>query len=422
MPRGSPMPYLSEMLDQPVRDASGREVGRLRDLIVPVDVDYPAVAAIVLARDGDDLAIPWSQVHLEDSQLRLAVDADQVTPYPGSDQDLYLRRQVLDRQIIDLNGTRVVRVNDLHLARTNGQMRLVSVDISTPGLLRRLGIERPISSVLRRFRLSLPQRMIAWQDIDPLEFGASGVRLRVPQEDLARLHPADIAAIVSQLDQYHAEQAISGLDAETAAEAISEVDPELQVAVLEAMDQERAADILEEMDPDDAADILDEMDEARAETLLGLMQPEEAEEVRELLGYPENSAGGIMTTEYVTIPPDITVAQAIERVRQEAGEVGDVYYLYVVDDEDRLLGVLSLKELVLAEPNALVRDVMHRDVLKVDLYSPQERVAQMVAKYNLLAIPVVDENNVMRGIVTVDDAIDILLPTAWKKRLPRIFH
>jgi Mg/Co/Ni transporter MgtE len=152
------------------------------------------------------------------------------------------------------------------------------------------------------------------------------------------------------------------------------------------------------------------------------MQPEEAEEVRELLGYPENSAGGIMTTEYVTIPPDITVAQAIERVRQEAGEVGDVYYLYVVDDEDRLLGVLSLKELVLAEPNALVRDVMHRDVLKVDLYSPQERVAQMVAKYNLLAIPVVDENNVMRGIVTVDDAIDILLPTAWKKRLPRIFH
>src|SRR5579884_3672782 len=398
MPRGSPMPYLSEMLDQPVRDASGREVGRLRDLIVPVDVDYPAVAAIVLARDGDDLAIPWSQVHLEDSQLRLAVDADQVTPYPGSDQDLYLRRQVLDRQIIDLNGTRVVRVNDLHLARTNGQMRLVSVDISTPGLLRRLGIERPISSVLRRFRLSLPQRMIAWQDIDPLESGASGVRLRVPQEDLARLHPADIAAIVSQLDQYHAEQAISGLDAET------------------------AADVLEEMDPDDAADILDEMDEARAETLLGLMQPEEAEEVRELLGYPENSAGGIMTTEYVTIPPDITVAQAIERVRQEAGEVGDVYYLYVVDDEDRLLGVLSLKELVLAEPNALVRDVMHRDVLKVDLYSPQERVAQMVAKYNLLAIPVVDENNVMRGIVTVDDAIDILLPTAWKKRLPRIFH
>src|SRR5581483_1997118 len=303
-------------------------------------------------------------------------------------------------------------------------VRLVSVDISTPGLLRRLGLERPVNGLLKHLGHPLPPRVIAWQDIDPVEGGGSGVRLRVPREDLARLHPADIAVIVSQLDQYHAGEALNGLDAETAADAISEFDPELQQAVLEAMDQERAADILEEMDPDDAADILDEMDQERAEKLLELMEPDGAEEVRELLGYPEDSAGGIMTTDYFTMPPGITAEQALRRVREAGSETEDLdlHYVYVVDDEERLLGVVSLKQLVLADQAEVVADIMHREPFRVDLYTPQERVAQMIAKYNLLAIPVVDEGNRMRGIVTVDDAIDILLPTAWKKRLPRIFH
>ena len=152
------------------------------------------------------------------------------------------------------------------------------------------------------------------------------------------------------------------------------------------------------------------------------MEPEEAEEVRELLGFPEESAGGIMTTEYLTLPPDVSVEEAIRRVRAEATELDNVYYLYVIDPDERLLGVLSLKQLVLAAPQTVVGEVMRRDPLKVDLYTPQDRVAQMIAKYNLLAIPVVDEESHMRGIVTVDDAVDILLPTAWKKRLPRIFH
>ncbi len=417
------MPYLSEMLDKPVRDLEGREAWHLADLIVPVDVDYPAVAAALLSGPGGQRAVPWDAIRLdEDARLSLRVSPEQLGEYTVSEQDLYLRRQVLDRQIIDLNGTRVVRVNDLQLARTNDVMRLVSVDISTPGLLRRLGMERPVSGLLRRVGLSLPQRMIAWQDVDPLESGASGVRLRVPQEDLARLHPVDIAAIVSQLDQYHAEQALSGLDVETAADTIQEFDTDLRVAVLEAMDTERAVEILEEMGPDEVADVLADMDDARVEALLKQMEPEDAEDVRELLGYPEDSAGGIMTTEYVTISADITVEHAMRHIRQEAAELDNVYYIYVVDPDERLLGVISLRQLVLAEPAAVVGEVMSRDVIKVDLYMHQERVAHLVAKYDLLAIPVVDEDNRVHGIVTVDDAIDILLPTAWKKRLPRIFH
>lgn len=414
------MPFVSELLGRPVRDAAGRIVGKLTDIIVPGEVDYPTVRAVCLTTsDGATRLVPWSALRVSgDDQISLAQPLEETPEYQPAEQDLFLARQVLDRQIIDINGTRVVRVNDLQLTRTNGSLRLVSVDVSTPGLLRRLGLERPLS----RLGLRLPPRVIAWQDINAVESGPSGVKLKVPREDLARLHPADIAEIVSQLDQYHGGEVLRSLDAEKAAETLGEFAPDLQVAMLEALDNEQAADILEEMDPDDAADVLGDMRAERAEAILAAMDAEEARDVRELLGYPENTAGGIMTNEFVTVPPDVTVAEAIELVRRQAAEVGDLFYIYVTGPDDRLLGVLSLKELILADPSARVWDVMHHDLVTVDVRRPQEEVARLIAKYNLLALPVVDEERRLLGIVTVDDAIDIILPVAWKKRLPRIFH
>lgn len=414
------MPFMSELLGRPVRDAAGRIVGKLTDIIVPGDVDYPTVRAVCLtAPDGASRLVPWSALRVTgDDQLTLAQPLDETPEYQPAEQDLFLARQVLDRQIIDINGTRVVRVNDLQLTRTNGSLRLVSVDVSTPGLLRRLGLERPLS----RLGLRFPPRVIAWQDINAVESSPSGVKLKVPREDLARLHPADIAEIVSQLDQYHGGEVLRALDAEKAAETLGEFAPDLQVAMLEALDNEQAADILEEMDPDDAADVLGDMRAERAEAILAAMDAEDARDVRELLGYPEDTAGGIMTNEFVTVPPDVTVAEAIELVRRQAAEVGDLFYIYVTGPDDRLLGVLSLKELILADPNARVWDVMHHDLVTVDVRRPQQEVARLIAKYNLLALPVVDEEQRLLGIVTVDDAIDIILPVAWKKRLPRIFH
>jgi CBS domain-containing protein len=355
-------------------------------------------------------------------QIQLAELRDALSPYQLLDEDLFLGRQVLDRQIIDINGHRVVRVNDLQLAPTDGRLRLVSVDVGAPALLRRLGLEEPAERLAGLVGRELPHRMIPWCDIDPLESGPSGVRLRVPAEDIARLHPADIAEIVSSLDQRHGGAFLAEVDPETAADAISEVEPHLQVSVLEAMDADRAADILEEMDPDDAADVLGEMTRERADALLAAMEPDEAAEVRGLLAYPEDSAGGIMTTEYVAVSPDLNASEVVAHLRRSADALDEVYHVYVVDAGRRLQGVFTLRELIVAAPDARVAEFARPATVRAHLLDSQEEVARLIAKYNLLAVPVVDEEERLCGMVTVDDAIDVILPVAWKKRLPRIFH
>jgi CBS domain-containing protein/sporulation protein YlmC with PRC-barrel domain len=418
------MAYFSALLGRAVYDAAGSTVGKLVDLVVPADTDYPAIQALVVERRrGERDLVPWSAVaEVGDRTVRLAQPGDRLPPYAPSDQDLFLGRQVLDRQLIDINGRRVVRVNDLQLAPADGHLRLVSVDVGAPGLLRRLGLDGPVERLARVVHLPLHHHAIDWCDVDPVETGPSGVRLRVPAEDLARLHPGDIAEIISSLDQYHGEAVLANVDPETAADAISEVDPDLQVSLLESMDAERAADILEEMDPDDAADVLGDMSRERADALLAAMEPTEAEEVRELLAYPEDTAGGIMTNECVTVPPDISAQEAIAQLRREAEAIDEVYHVYVVDADEHLLGVFSLRDLIVAPPEAPVARFMRPADVRVGLYDSEESVAKVIAKYNLLAVPVVDAENRLQGIVTVDDAIDIILPVAWKKRLPRIFH
>jgi magnesium transporter len=418
------MAHFSTLLGRPVRDAAGQTVGKLVDLIVPADTDYPAIQALVAQpRQGERVVLPWSDVaELEDDRFRLSCPRDALDAYTPVDHDVFLARQVLDRQIIDIHGRRVVRVNDLELLPGEGSLRLMGVDVDPTSLLRRLGVERPVEALARALRVELPHQTIDWCDIDPVESGPSGVRLRVPAEDLARMHPADIAEIINALDQRHGEAVLAEVDAETAAEAMEEVDPELQVQLLEAMDDERAADILEEMDPDDAADLLGDMTPERASALLAAMEPDDAAEVRELLAYPEDTAGGIMTNEYATVPPAMTAQEAIAYLRREAEALDEVYYVYVVDAHEHLLGVFTLRDLIVAAPDAPVASFARAAEVWVQLYDPQEHVARVIAKYNLLAVPVVDAQNRLQGIVTVDDAIDIILPVAWKKRLPRIFH
>ena len=417
------MPFLSELLGRPVVDAAGQRLGKLADLIVPAAVDYPVVKALVVADGRQRRLLPWEVVHqVEPQAVRLAAAEPDLPAYQPSEHDVYLASQVLDRQIIDINGTQVVRVNDLHLARTNGHYRLLSVDVSLAGLLRRLGLERPVARLLSVFGKELPRRVIAWQDVDPIESGPSGVRLRVPREDLARLHPADLAEIVGQLDQYHSDQVLAQLDAEQAAETVEEVAPQRRATLIEHMDDERAAAVLAEMAPDAAADLLADLDPLRAQAILERLSPEAAAAVHELLGYPEDSAGGLMTTEYIAVPSHLTAEETIALLREQAREIDNVYSVYVVDPEERLLGALTLRDLIIAPPTAYIREVMRRDVPRVRLTDSRAEVARAIAKYNLLAVPVVDAQDRLQGIVTVDAVLDELLPAGWKQRVPRLFR
>jgi magnesium transporter len=295
------------------------------------------------------------------------------------------------------------------------------VDVGAAGLLRRLGLEGPWRTLARNLRLPVPERYIDWEDVDPLESTIAGVRLRVPHAKLAQLHPSDLASIIDQLTPRDRAGVLAALDDESVADAMEEMEPDTQVDVLEDLAPERAADILEEMSPDDAADLVADLDQDTRDEILSLMEKDEVEDVRELLGYPEDSAGGIMTTEFIAVAEHLTAAEAIDRLRELEPDAETIYYVYVTDDDGRLVGVLSLRDLIVAAPAVTIGSVMIREPVAVYVLAGQEEVAEVVAHYNLLAVPVVDDQERLMGIVTVDDAIDTVIPTAWKKRLPRVF-
>ena len=415
------MPYVSELLGKPVADVDGARLGHLDDLIAVMrgDVPHPVVTAIVVKRSRGNLIVPMSEVVvLVAPAIPLTKLIKDIDPYQPGERDVYLVRDVLDKQIIDTNGVRVVRVNDLELTRVNGDFYVANVDISGLGLMRRLGMGKVAQRFTRKGGVT---GTISWDEIELLS-ADQPMRLRVSSDKITELHPADLAEIISDLTRSESDKLLGSLDVETVADALEEVEPEFQAALVETMPDERVADVLEEMSPDAAADLLAELPEDRSEDLLNLMEQEDAADVRKLLSYPIDTAGGIMTTEYVVVRPDLTAEQAIAVLREEAAEAETIYYVYVTDEADQLLGVFSLSDLVLAKPYTPITNFMHHRVVTVNVNDSQDDVAHIVSKYNLLAVPVVDDQRRLHGIVTADDALDKILPTAWKKKIPRLFR
>ena len=415
---------LSDLIGKPVTDIDGEHIGRLADLIGSLrgDIRHPQVAALSLKRPGGSLLVPFSDVAvLIAPAIPLNRRVRDVAPYQLGEGDLYLVRDVLDKQIIDTNGVRVVRVNDLELVRVNGHFYVANVDIGSRGLLRRLGLLKLMQRLVGRLGLQLPSGSISWDDVELLP-ADQPLRLRVPGDKLAELHPADLAEIISDLSRAESSRFLDSLDLKTVAQTLEEVEPDFQASLVRAMPDERVADVLEEMAPDEAAELLAELPEDRSQELLRLMVREEADDVRKLLAHPEDTAGRIMTTEFVAVRPNLTAEQAIAAVREMAEEAETIFYVYVTDSQERLLGVFSLTELVCARPQTPVSEFMHRRLVSVRPLDSQDHVAQLVAKYNLVALPVVDHQGRLHGIVTADDALDKIIPTAWKKRLPRLYH
>jgi CBS domain-containing protein len=414
------MLYLSQAIGSPVLDAHGEPIGKVDDLIVAIGDRYPPVTGLVVATGRRSIFLPWSHVASFDvSGARLSTGTIDITRFQQRPNEIQLRQDLLDKQIVDIDGRKVVRVNDLSLDDVEGKLHLVAVDVGAAGLLRRLGLERGYRVLARNLRLPTPERYIDWEDVDPVETSIASIRLRVPHGGLTELHPADLATIIDQLAPRDRAGVLAALDNEAAADAIEEMEPDTQVEVLEALPPERAADILEEMSPDDAADLVADLsDETRVE-LLALMERDEAEELGGLLAYPEDTAGGMMTTEFVAVPAELSAAATIDRLRELEPDAETIYYVYVVDPEGRLVGVLSLRDLIVAPPSTPIGEVMIDEPVAVEVTADRDDVASVVARYNLLAVPVVDETGRLVGIVTVDDAIDTILPASWRRRVPK---
>jgi magnesium transporter len=429
--------FLSTLLRRSVYDIEGRRLGILHDISVSLNETFPAVTALIVRSllGNNEIIIPWSQVHsLEEEQIYLTVSQPRIASYSPRPDELLLKRDLLDKQIVDTQGFRVVKVNDLKLAQIKGTARLVGVDISFSGLLRRLGVLAPVEVLSNILPIQLSERTITWNYVEPIQMVTAGtgqlapvmagasagaatigghgivpqVQLNVSHTKLADLHPADIADILEQLDVEDAGAMLERLDMETAADALNEVETSLQSELLSELDPERASDLLERLAPDDAADILADIPPEEAERLLNLMPADEARPIRELLRYGAETAGGIMTTEVLSLSQELTVEEALVYLRQHSEHLEMIYNLYIVDDEHHLVGVVSLRELVVAEPGTKLKDLMDPDVIKVSTNTDQEEVARIIAKYDLLGVPVVDTDNRLVGLVTVDDVIDVI--------------
>ena len=415
------MVFLSEFLGAEVVDVEQRRVGRVRDVTATVIEPYPVVTGIVVSRGSGEI-VPWSSVRtFAGREVALRTSAESMPMMPANEADIWLGRDVLDKQVIDTDGRRVVRVNDLQLVESGGKMLLVGADIGVRGLLRRLGLERVGKAVVRLFRRDLPMVLVSWDVVQPLqgESGPDAVRLRISGKRISKLHPADIADIVEELSARERSAIFAQLSDEMAAETLEELEPDDQRSVIENMDAERASEILEEMGPDEAADLLADLSEDRARLLLELMETADAEDVRELLSFPEDTAGGLMTTEYVSVSVGLSAQECIEALRVLEPEAEHVYYVYVIDEEEHLNGVLSLRDLIVAKPGTPIAQFVRRDVVTVKLDATRDEIAAVMVKYNLMALPVVDEDDRLRGIITVDDALESVLPEGVKRRLPK---
>lgn len=418
------MAFISEMLGKTVADFEGETIGSLDDLLAVTQskFSHPLITGIVVKTSSGKKIISIEDVAvLIAPAIPLKKHQNDLHLIQPGDSDLLLVRDILDKQIIDTNGVRVVRVNDLEIRKVGEQYFVVNVDIGGMGLMRRLGLARHVQKIGTKLKTENKSTIISWDVIELISKNES-MRLKVPGDRLKELHPADIAEIVSDMNRIQSGEFLDQLDVKVLADTLEEVEPDFQASLVEGMADERVADVLEEMAPDEAADLLAELPKDRSADILDLMEDEDAKDVRKLLTFDEDTAGGIMTTEYVAVKEKLTAEETIKLLRETAGEAEQIFYVYVTDDQNHLIGVFSLSDLVLAKPKSLLTDIMHRRVASVHLEDSQDDVAQMISKYNLLAIPVVDDDHCIHGIVTADDALDKIIPTAWKKRLPRMYR
>jgi CBS domain-containing protein len=400
--------FFSDFLNRRVYNSSHQRAGRISDLVAERADPYPMIVGMMVRVRRRNRYLPWEKIIQMEPQLTLPEEElmDPKATLPEKELIL-LREEVMDKQIVDTFGAKVVRVNDLHFLRVDSRLRLVHVDVGFRGLMRRVGWEKIVDQALRwLFSYVLPNQFISWKYVQLLS-GSDLLHLSVSQKKLSHLHPADLADIIEDLSGRERSAIFHALDAETAAEALEEIDPKIQKVLIETIPVEKASDIVEEMSPSDAADLLGDLPEERAEEILDSMEQEKAEDLRELLVHPDETAGGLMTTAYLSLTPGLTVETTIGRLKAEAQNLDIIDYIFIVDEEEVLQGVVSIRDLLTAHPHQTLAQIQPARVVSVKLDEDQNEVVEAFAKYGFRALPVVDEQGHLKGVISFRNVLGI---------------
>ena len=408
---------LSDLLGLPVYDSESGRVGRVREVALLPQDDPIHIAALIVRTPQGDRIVGTNLLRTVNGGVHTAARASDLPKYSSGEGMLLLERDLLDQQIIDVHGRKVVRVNDIELALDREaadsplglQLRIAFVDAGARGAVRRL-----LKGMVPRHALSnwlerIPARNIPWEFVNLIETDpARRVRLKISSERVARLHPADIADIIEELSPADRDAVFQTLDEDVAAHALEEIDPKLQVSILNAMESERAADIIEEMNPDAAADLLADLTDERSDAILQEMEPEERQDVEELLEFEEDTAAGRMTTDYMALAPSARVHDAVEMLKNFDGGLESLSTIFLIGEDEKLLGAVPLAKLIVSHSDTLLSELTVEPLISCSPEADEREVAEIFDKYNLLTLPVVDEAGVLTGVITADDVISML--------------
>jgi len=405
--------FFTELMGLAVLDLHGSRIGRVKDAAL-VPGNHPSRIDRYLVGGGDAwLTVRHDQIAGISRESGIRLSDEQLVPYHEDDCVLRIARDLLDQQIIDVTGRKVVRVNDLtmEIRHDNGRpaVHVVEVDIGLRSVIRRLLQGGLPTRWIRRLQHPIPPNSIRWElcsvvESDPLR----RLRLAISYEKLEELHPADLADIVEELGPAEREAIIETIDSEVAADTLSEIDPKMQAAILESLEPEKAADIVEEMAPDEAADALSELHEEASEEILEEMEAAPKTEVEELLEFEEDTAGGMMNTEYVVLPETASVADALVTLRASEDLLEQLNTVFLVDAQEHLVAAVPLARLFVAPPDARLKDMAADPLIQAPVAEPQDRLTERFDKYNLLTLPIVDDEGKLVGVITADDIISVL--------------
>ncbi|MFT8391152.1 MAG: CBS domain-containing protein [Sporolactobacillus sp.] len=401
--------YFSRILGRPVYQSEEKNsLGRIADLYVDTTLKRPKVVAIKL-RGGATLDSSDVTVAKDGSKYNFFCKKLRGKEIQNNTSYLSLAESMLDKQIIDLDGRKVVRVNDLRLAVTSTGVFLVAVDVGLEGLLRGLDMSIPLKRFVRLFHRNLPGKLILWDDVQTVESGQNGLKLAAQVKKISILHPSDVADIIEDLDKDSQMSMFTALDEEKAADVLEEMEPDAQVKGLDSLSITKAADVLEKMPADEVADIFAVLDEDVVSNLLDEMNKEASDEVQELMEYPDDTVGSLMATDFVCVAQSMTVADCFRQLRQEQPELDTVFFLYVVDDMNRLIGTVSLRDLSVANPDEYIHDIMEEDYHWIYDDDSLSEMIDIISKYNLPAVAVIDHHHEMLGTVIASDVLYYLL-------------
>ncbi|MDP4289534.1 MAG: CBS domain-containing protein [Bacteroidota bacterium] len=411
--------YLSRIIGLKVFATDGQFLGKLIDLLIETGADgqfvgepyRPRVVAARIIKNGIQTNLDFKHFAVDKTKGHYSISCKEsrIISEEASLDFLLLKANVLDKQIVDLNGRKLVRVNDIRLVAVPDGTYAVAVDVGTEGLLRRIGIVKPLKKFFSLFNIAIPSKFILWDDVEAVDYSTYNIKLGTTFKKLNTLHPSDLADIIEELGTHSRAHVFNNLDEEKAADVLEEMEPKSQVDMIENMPIEKAADVLEKMPANEAADILDMLEEDKAELLLREMETETSEDVRELLEYEDNEVGSLMNTDFLAFSETDTVERVLQVIRSEKPEVEVLYNIFIINDSGKLAASLSLRDLVVSEPTVKLADIMNKKHVYVHDMDRLDRLAEIVSKYNLLSVPVVGAENELLGMVVIDDIVEDLM-------------